>query len=524
MSRWLYGFFAVQVLVFLFSIYWSGHHLRRKKAVLRTLSWFDEGEEQIYELGELTKYIVKFFLDVTGGKKGALFLYSRQRNEIRLSAFHGVGNLESFPPLVTGNVVNWTLNLSSPVIPLKECTTLFFQESFPSLKERLEKEGLSYLIPLTERNYLLGLLAVGDVSRRPAADVLEPLSNVAGRAIESLYLYESSVTDETTGLYNKRFFRQTLQAELRRSDRYTQPCSLLAFDIDDFKKINDTYGHPQGDRVLKELSECILGCLRDGIDIAARTGGEEFHVILPATDPDRALKVGERIVATVRQNRFTGFPDNRRVTISTGTATYPAHAREEAELISLADKALYLAKSKGKDRICSASELGDTEMVEHPAGPREKLNIFDPATSLYNAEYFSLRLKEELKRSVRYRFPCSLILLGFEASGGGPAFESIRKFAPALKESLRTGIDTPAPLDREHVAVIIPETKKENAGIMAQRITALADGASVSAGVVSFPEDALTEETLMTKAFWALEEAQKEGGSQCVLWEEKRPR
>jgi diguanylate cyclase (GGDEF)-like protein len=522
-SRWIFVFLAIQIFIFVFSLYWSTHHYRRKKIILHTLNLFNSGQEQIYELGELAKYIVKFFTDVVGCPKGALFLYSRQRNELRLSAFYGLEKPEDFPPLVTGNVSTWNLQLKKPFVSMEECKTPFFEEAFPSLYQRLEREGFSHLIPLTERGFLLGLVAVGGGVKSLPEDVLEPLSTVAARSVESLYLYESSVTDETTGLYNKRFFRQTLQAELRRSDRYQQSCSLLALDIDNFKMINDTYGHPQGDRVLKALAGLLEECLREGIDIAARTGGEEFHVILPATDAHRAFKIGERICFLVREKKFPGFPNPHKVTVSIGMASYPLHAQNEADLISVADKALYLAKARGKDRICSASELdSNPENILGANSQGSRLNIVDPTTSLFNAEYFFIRLKEELKRSNRYQSRCSLIVLGFHSRQKRASFDAMRFFPLKLRESLRFGIDTPAVLDREHIGIILPETQKEKAGIMAQRIIGLSKEEVIAAGVACFPDDAVTAEDLLAKAMQALKEAQKkmEGEKRCVLWKE----
>jgi diguanylate cyclase (GGDEF)-like protein len=346
----------VNLFIFFLAYYYHTHSAKKNKEVLKILSAFDQGQEEIFDLEKLTSYILTFLLKVTGSPRGGIFLYYRQRNELRLASSQGIENTNSFPPLFTENAGNWALQVSKALVPLHELNTPLFEKTFPSFSGRLKKEKLFYLAALMEKNYLLGFVALDKEAVNLSLDLLEPLSNMAGKALESFYLYETSVTDETTGLYNKRFFRQALQAELLRSNRYQQPLGLLTFDIDDFKKINDTYGHPQGDRVLKELALCVLGCLREGIDIAARTGGEEFYVILPATNLEQAAKAGERIREAISQHPFPGFPDHRKVTISLGIAVYPFHAKDEESLIGLADKALYSAKGGGKNRVCMASE------------------------------------------------------------------------------------------------------------------------------------------------------------------------
>ncbi len=349
------GGLGINLLLFLLAYYYTTRPVKKNKEVLKVLSEFEQGQENIFDFRALTSYILSFFLKVTSSPRGGIFIYARHRNELRLDDSAGIENPESFPPLFTENAANWALQLSKSVVPFPEFNTPLFETSFPSLNVRLKKEKLLYLVPLMEKNSFLGFVALDQGVRRLYLEMLEPLSSMAGKALESFYLQVTSVTDETTGLYNKRFFRQTLQSELHRSARSNQPLALLAIDIDDFKKINDQYGHPQGDRVLKDLALCVLKCMREGIDTAARTGGEEFNVILPGANLEQASKAGERIREMISQHVFPGFSDHRMVTISLGVAVYPHHAQDETMLISMADKALYLAKGSGKNRVCISS-------------------------------------------------------------------------------------------------------------------------------------------------------------------------
>jgi diguanylate cyclase (GGDEF)-like protein len=162
----------------------------------------------------------------------------------------------------------------------------------------------------------------------------------------------SAVTDGLTGLFNHAFFLQALRREVNRCRRHNVEMSLAMFDLDDFKKLNDTRGHLEGDRVLMKAAALIKDALRD-MDVAARYGGEEFAVILPDTG-----KAGARIVAErIRERIEAHFKRRRRgplVTVSGGLATFPEDAGAMEDLIRRADTGLYRSKAEGKNRITLA--------------------------------------------------------------------------------------------------------------------------------------------------------------------------
>lgn len=162
----------------------------------------------------------------------------------------------------------------------------------------------------------------------------------------------SAVTDGLTGLYNHAYLLQALRREVLRSRRHALSVSLAMFDLDDFKRLNDTRGHLEGDKVLIKAASLLTESLR-GIDIAARYGGEEFAVILPDTSRAGAYTVAERIRARIEEHfgRRKGAP---RVTISGGIAAYPYDAQGLEDLLRRADEGLYRAKAEGKNRICFA--------------------------------------------------------------------------------------------------------------------------------------------------------------------------
>jgi diguanylate cyclase (GGDEF)-like protein len=162
----------------------------------------------------------------------------------------------------------------------------------------------------------------------------------------------SAITDDLTGLYNRRYFQSALELEVRRSRRYVLPMSLLMLDLDLFKSVNDVYGHPFGDIVLEQVGTVIRRAVRES-DLACRIGGEEFAVIVPETDRLGAYAVAERVRHCIR-SRFAEAPIGDRVvamTVSGGVASYPEDGDESQALAARADQALYHSKTRGRDRV-----------------------------------------------------------------------------------------------------------------------------------------------------------------------------
>lgn len=157
-------------------------------------------------------------------------------------------------------------------------------------------------------------------------------------------------TDEMTGIWNRRYFRRQLDAEVERARIYKLPLSLMTFDVDSFKEINDTFGHPMGDVVLSELCGIVRESLRQP-DLFARIGGDEFAIILPHTDGNGAHHLAERILKKVRRMLIPGDA-NTSVTcsVSIGIASYVPHETSAEELMRRADEQLYVAKKTGKNR------------------------------------------------------------------------------------------------------------------------------------------------------------------------------
>jgi len=162
---------------------------------------------------------------------------------------------------------------------------------------------------------------------------------------------EMASTDVGTGLYNRRHFNELLEKEFSRAKRFNEPLSCLMLDIDHFKKINDTYGHPAGDSVLSEIAGILKKEVRT-IEIVARYGGEEFVLLLPKTKTKEAIKPATRIAKSISTCQFRGLPPDRSITVSIGIAGLPdSSITNKEELVQCADYALYKAKRGGRNRI-----------------------------------------------------------------------------------------------------------------------------------------------------------------------------
>ena len=215
-------------------------------------------------------------------------------------------------------------------------------------------------VPLAEAespDTVIGLVTVARATPFSDAerDLFDYLTRQAGVSLENVDLHElvarQAVTDELTGLFNHRRFQEVVDTEVGRSKRFDQGLGMLMLDLDDFKEINDTYGHQQGDLVLREVARVLDETSRE-IDEPARYGGEELAVALPQTDLQGAYNLAERVregIEALEVRRLDGG-GVLKVTASLGVAALPDCADDKQELIAAADAALYEAKRGGKNR------------------------------------------------------------------------------------------------------------------------------------------------------------------------------
>ncbi len=231
-------------------------------------------------------------------------------------------------------------NYRSPIMPFKtdDVNSVFLLPMF------YERNLLGILVLLLEKINALSTYQI---------EILKVLGNQASTSIANARFHAEierlAITDGLTGLFNHKQFQERLAQEFDRLGRFSEPVSLLLIDIDFFKKINDTYGHPAGDLVLKRVAGMIQKTVRN-IDIPARYGGEEFAVVLVGTDEKGAMNMAERLRKTIMDKKFTSDQNTFNVTISIGISTNARGSMKKEELVDRADKALYKAKGNGRNQ------------------------------------------------------------------------------------------------------------------------------------------------------------------------------
>lgn len=210
-------------------------------------------------------------------------------------------------------------------------------------------------VPLTVNGEIIGVIeAINKIGGKFYAfdlRMLQFISTQSAIAINNADLYNTAIRDGMTKLYIKKYFRERLHEEWNRTARKNHLLSLVLFDIDNFKGINDTYGHQAGDRAIKEVARVLLNHCRS-IDIPCRYGGEEFAVMLPETGRDEAMSFAERIRRIVGDLRLEHEDSVIRVSVSGGIASVPEiEAKDPREMIELADLALYHSKNNGRNMV-----------------------------------------------------------------------------------------------------------------------------------------------------------------------------
>ena len=271
-----------------------------------------------------------------------------------------IDRLRTFPVPFGKGLVGWSAQEKEPL----NCPNVLHDPRRLDLPET--PSLLSVLaVPFVVEQKTIGALALSQLGERRFASsdlrLLRVLADDCAIAIHKARLFDETqrlaILDGLTGLANSRHFYNELKKEMERAERYSKPVSLILFDIDDFKKVNDSLGHQVGDNLLRELAQ-ILPTLTRKSDLLARYGGEEFAVLLPETSREHALATAERIRAKVEGHIYPGVDLPRgRMTISLGVATYPYDAATHRDFVRATDIALYAAKRAGKNRVFSYETL-----------------------------------------------------------------------------------------------------------------------------------------------------------------------
>lgn len=214
----------------------------------------------------------------------------------------------------------------------------------------------SYLgIPLeTPDGYNIGALCAMDFKTRPfPASEVAILASFAGLVLNELELRQIAMSDGLTGTMTRRAWVEAAGKEISRCQRHGGTASIIVFDIDHFKQVNDMHGHPAGDNVLRTLSQRSFGALRDG-DMMGRIGGEEFAILLPSTNAEGALKLAERLRVQFAETPVDINGTELHVTASFGISNLTDHILDAGAWLAVADTALYVAKAGGRNRCALA--------------------------------------------------------------------------------------------------------------------------------------------------------------------------
>jgi diguanylate cyclase (GGDEF)-like protein len=238
---------------------------------------------------------------------------------------------------------------------------------FSGYVKGFEEARAEMCVPLIYFGEKLGVLALESAIKNSfdQSDIqpLESVGDICAAAIQNARHFQTTrqlaYLDGLTGAFNRRFFEMRIMEELERAARYNAPLSVVMIDLDNFKKLNDEFGHLLGDEVLRQVTNIFHQHLRKG-DVMCRYGGEEFAVLLPQTSGENALDVAEKLRRTVEGWHFPGVA--RKVTISVGVADHPDFGRTRDEIVAAADAALYHAKVSGRNCVSAARHLRKTSV------------------------------------------------------------------------------------------------------------------------------------------------------------------
>jgi diguanylate cyclase (GGDEF)-like protein len=342
---------------------------KRLERKVKELSILQEVGNALHSLqsSDVLCNIVDVSTRVLGFNRAALFLAKPESQEleesffnIRSSRSHRSPLEASLPPFqLTEEMFATALKKTRPF------TVTAPQEPQEQQGERLppERQGQHHwiIVPLQGTEEPIGVLVVDYDHNEPIKesdlDMLAGLTSSAVLAIENSRLHgrvqRMANLDGLTGIFNHRYFQESLRQKLSAAKELDQTVSLLMIDVDDFKSFNDTYGHRQGDLGLKSVALALEASVRQWDGLVARYGGDEFVVILPRADSETAAQVGLEIKRGVASRTKAELSEHRLpgLTVSIGIATFPTHATEAMTLIDAADQAYYAAKRKGRNQM-----------------------------------------------------------------------------------------------------------------------------------------------------------------------------
>ncbi len=317
--------FPYIVVLVVFTIFFMREYLTFKTMRIKQERKLLELKEKEVSFESIDRAVAQRFAELEAKIKGAFLVYE------------------------LGREISPLLNREKLFNVFKERLSLFGEiEDVVILEE--PKEGYSVFELKDESWRFLGI----KTASRKVKEYLPIVLRQINLCLEKISLYERlqklSIHDTLTLTFNRRHFMERFFEEFARAKRFNLNLSFLMVDIDYFKRINDTYGHLVGDVVLKEVAKILKENVRE-VDFVARWGGEEFSLLLHEAEKTQAIMIAERIVREVGTSKIKAFDEELSVTVSIGVASYPENTVYSDILIEVADRALYKAKEKGRNRV-----------------------------------------------------------------------------------------------------------------------------------------------------------------------------
>jgi len=316
------------------------------------------------DTSSILRLIVESALELTGAKRATIRLLSRDKKKVEKALYASSDPEFSYPPAkLRPDRLAWRI--------IREKRPIVARVGSPTsslIRDKSLKMGIKTLagFPLIEQEDVVGALLVDSTSPHAFGEeqirTVCLLSNQAAVVLKNARLFEEnvkfSITDPLTGIYNSRYFYDSLRRDINRATRYGGTTSVIMFDLDGFKNYNDLYGHQAGDYVLREVAQRMLRYCRQ-TDILARYGGDEFVILLPQPDQGGGIKLGERIRLGLEEGLFAGKRGELRykVTVSGSVITSPQDGDEVEDLMRKLDTLLYVAKWMGENRVYSSSTI-----------------------------------------------------------------------------------------------------------------------------------------------------------------------
>jgi diguanylate cyclase (GGDEF)-like protein len=334
----------------------DGSTLAKLRPILEVVRQINKGPD----LRKIMLQILDLALESCNAKRGAIVVFRNGMYKIELSRHRSGVKLRKEEQGLSKTVLMVVERTGKRVV----CADAIAEPQFRLVDSVLRLKLRSVLcVPILLRDKTIGAVYLDDPTRASAFDlreveIAEILTGHAGIAIENARLYKQSNQDRLTRLWNHAHFQKRLDTEIARAKGRGGKCGVIMIDVDDFKKINDGFGHEVGNQVLKHVAKTLTATVRSADLVArapgpatvARFGGDEFEIILPGAGAQGVSLVANRLVSALGGKKLRAGDRSLRLSISVGGAVFPDHAKTAEDLLVRADEALYESKRGGKNR------------------------------------------------------------------------------------------------------------------------------------------------------------------------------